>query len=101
MRFLILLGLSLFTTTAFADGPALTNTGVSVLDLITTMFRNYMKFMTGSFAPFAAVIAGTAAIGFFMFNAKEGLMATILKWVAGAIAVLAVPPAIVWLQSAL
>lgn len=98
-RILLFLALILFAFTAAAsEGPQLQNVGIGVLDAITGVFRSYMKFMTGSFAPFAAVIGGTAVLVFLFLNAKEGVMATVLKWVGCAVAVLAVPSIVVTLQ---
>lgn len=97
-RLLFALVLSSLATTALADGPELQNVGVSVLDAITDLFRKYMNFMTGSFAPFVAVIGGTAAVAALATNAKEGLMASILKWVGVAVGILSVPSMVVTLQ---
>ncbi|MGE0706130.1 MAG: hypothetical protein AB7P22_19590 [Vicinamibacterales bacterium] len=100
-RFLLFLICIAFATTAAADGPQLQNVGIGILDAITGIFRSYMRFMTGSFAPFVAVIGGTVALVALFWNAKEGLMATVLKFVGFAVGALSVPAVVVTIQGLL
>jgi len=99
MRLFFVCLLLFFSNAVFAgDGPQLEDVGIDFLDAITGSFRKYMRFMTGSFAPFGVVLAGVGGLMAYSFNAKGGLMNEIFKWLGVAIAALAIPSVVVFIQ---